>query len=74
MAAPDPLALGHAAFNQGRWLGVMDDYVMRIEGKTFGTLPVNFQISLEHLLREVLFLALQSIVEGLRNIEKLLSS
>ena len=63
MAAPDPLALCRAAFNQGRWLGVVDHYIMRIEGKMAGILPVNFQIFLEHLLRKMLVLTLESIVE-----------
>jgi len=74
MAPPDPFALGEAAFTQGRRLGVMDDYVICIEGESSSILSVHFYIVLEHSLREVLFLTLQSIVKGLGRVEKFLVS
>jgi hypothetical protein len=74
MAPPDPFALGEAAFTQGRRLRVMDDYVVRIEEESSSILSIHFYIVLEHSLREVLFLTLQSIVKGLGRVEKFLVS
>src|ERR1700682_2459662 len=75
MAAPYPVSRRVLArANEGGGLGIMnDDHILR----ELHALPILFVVSQEYLLcrsRQLVFAAVQGIMESLRNLEEIVSS